>query len=170
MRNRREKTLLNSYHRFIVNVFLNWVEKKWKTFKTSSKQMAATFKRSNFSDFILSKDEMGLFFTRRLFWDNSIESILIVCDQFLTLGAVISWLSPADLSAPCGLLHRAVESGPGRLLFPTKPRWVWTQTGSGVILLMFTCICVSLHHSKVKCTWFRITYFINPLFGRHVEM
>lgn len=52
--------------------------------------MAATYKRSNFSDFILSKDEMGLFFTRRLFWDNSIESILIVCDQFLTLGAVIS--------------------------------------------------------------------------------
>lgn len=39
MRNRREKTLLNSYQRFLVNVFLNWVEKKWKTFKTSSKQM-----------------------------------------------------------------------------------------------------------------------------------
>jgi len=53
-------------------VFLNWVEKKWKTFKTSSKQMAAAYKRSNFSDLILSKDEMGLFFTRRLFWDNYI--------------------------------------------------------------------------------------------------
>lgn len=70
MRSRREKTLLNSYHRFLVNVFLNWVEKKWKTFKTSSKQMATTYKRSNFSDLILSKDEMGLFFTRRLYWDN----------------------------------------------------------------------------------------------------
>lgn len=28
MRNRREKPLLNSYHRFLVNVSLNWVEKK----------------------------------------------------------------------------------------------------------------------------------------------
>lgn len=63
--------MLNSYHRFLVNVFLNWVEKKWKTFKTSSKQMAAAYKRSNFSDLILSKDEMGLFFTC-LFWDNYI--------------------------------------------------------------------------------------------------
>lgn len=28
MRNRREKPLLNSYHRFLVNVSLNWVEEK----------------------------------------------------------------------------------------------------------------------------------------------
>lgn len=90
MRSRREKTLLNSYHRFLVNVFLNWVEKKWKTFKTSSKQMATTYKRSNFSDLILSKDAMGLFLTRRRYWDNCMESILTVCDQFLTLGTVIS--------------------------------------------------------------------------------
>lgn len=60
MRNRREKTLLNSYHRFLVNVFLCWVETEWKTFKASSKQMATTYKRSNFSDLILSEDEMGL--------------------------------------------------------------------------------------------------------------
>lgn len=70
MRNRREKTLLSSYHRFLVNVFLNWAEKKWKTFKTSSKQMATTYKRSNFSGLILPKDEMGLFFTC-LFWDKA---------------------------------------------------------------------------------------------------
>lgn len=31
-------------------------EKKWKTFKTSSEQMATTKKKSNFSDSILSKD------------------------------------------------------------------------------------------------------------------
>lgn len=40
---------------------LKLVEKKWKTFKTSSKQMAMASKKSNFSDLILSKDEKGLF-------------------------------------------------------------------------------------------------------------
>ena len=53
-----------------INHIVRMREKKWKTFKTSSEQMAATYKKSNFSDLILSKDEMALFFTCLPCWDN----------------------------------------------------------------------------------------------------
>lgn len=39
-----------------------------------------------------------------------------------------------------------------------------------LIPLVFTYICVSLHHSKVQCTWVRVTYFINPLYRRHRDL
>lgn len=101
---------------------------------------------------------------------------IIVCKAFLLFVTSSSHLVQSFLDcllliflAPSGLLHLTVVSGPGPLLFSTEPGWVQTQTGSGVILLMFTYICMSVHHSKVKCTWVRITYFIN-LFGRPVEM
>lgn len=45
---------------------LKLVEKKRKTFKTSSKQMATASRKSHFSDLILSKDEKGLFVKQSL--------------------------------------------------------------------------------------------------------
>ncbi|KAI5282564.1 Serine/Threonine-Protein Phosphatase 2A 65 Kda Regulatory Subunit A Beta Isoform [Manis pentadactyla] len=58
MRNRREKTLLNSYCRFLGSVFLNWVEKKMENLQDL---IQANGKKSKSCDLILSNDETGLF-------------------------------------------------------------------------------------------------------------
>lgn len=57
---------------------------------------------------------------------------------------------------PSGLLHHHGSISLATYS-PDGAGWLGTRTCSGVILLVWTCICVSVHHSKVKCTWFRIT-------------
>lgn len=76
---------------------------------------------------------------------------------------------PPDSLAPCGLLHLTASSGPGHLLFPPTrvgldPDREWSDS-----LDVYIYLCVSPSFQS-QCTWFRITYFINTLFGRHMEM
>lgn len=130
--------------------------------------MATASKKSNFSDLILSKDEKGLFLLVFLvgiiihhsfcLWpvpDTRYSRFLIVSRDLLgTIWAPAP--SPFHQAWPLTVLTRA--------------GWVGTQTCSGVILLVPTYICVSVHHSKVKCTWFRTTCYKPSIWETHRDL
>lgn len=130
--------------------------------------MAAAYKRSNFSDLILSKDELGfllvIFFGIIIF--EAFYCLWPVPDTWYSHFLIVFLLIPL---APCGLLHLTASSGPGHLLFPPTrvgldPDREWSDS-----LDVYIYLCVSPSFQS-QCTWFRITYFINTLFGRHMEM
>lgn len=162
--NRREKPLLNSYHRSLVNVFLPWVEKNGNLqdlIQANGNNIEEI--RFQWLDSLYTWPQTDL---TSLCWDNCTLFFCPVADAPHT---VISWVSPrVSLQHHWGSCLLPFESGPSHLRFQTDPGWIWTPTRSGVNPLLFTHLCVALHLSNVKSKWFRITYLY--LLGANIEI